>query len=575
MDAESLCDAGASEAELVAAVVEHYRQCLFASEAGREALLRLGIGISVAKRFSLGLSDRSLGLRLPERKTKAGRRLRESLISLGIYRSSGHEHFVGSIVVPVCSPGGEIVALCARRVTDDDDSVLLFASGMVGGIFNEGAARDEVVLTESVIDALASISAGCEATLAPGRPGGFTRADLERLASSGVRRAVLVGDALRGLKERLSAVGIEAVQVACGRCLHGLLASSPDPSQAIACLLGSAASMARDRVDKAETPVVKEKKVSGDASELHLNFGTRRWRVRGAERNKVPDSVRVSLMVSDTETGEFHLDALDLCVAKARAGFVQAAGAELHTDEAVLRRELAEVLFATESALAALDAAGAAPEMSEEEREDALELLSDPELTRRVIADLNLLGVVGEETNLLVAYLATISRISEHPFGVVVQSSSAAGKSPPSPTPCASSCRKRTSRATRHSRARPSTTSARATSPTRCWRSRNNKAPPAPRTRSSCWSQRDGSRSPPRARTPPRGGCAHAPTRSKGRSPSCSPRPPPISTPSSPTASWCSASTRTRPRRAPSMPPSAGPPVWRDSSLDGAKRPSS
>jgi hypothetical protein len=244
--------------------------------------------------------------------------------------------------------------------------------------------------------------------------------------------------------------------------------------------------MARDRVDKAETPVVKEKKVSGDASELHLNFGTRRWRVRGAERNKVPDSVRVSLMVSDTETGEFHLDALDLCVAKARAGFAQAAGAELHTDEAVLRRELAEVLFATESALAALDAAGAAPEMSEEEREDALELLSDPELTRRVIADLNLLGVVGEETNLLVAYLATISRISEHPFGVVVQSSSAAGKSPPSPTPCASSCRKRTSRATRHSRARPSTTSARATSPTRCWRSRNNKAPPAPCTRSSC-----------------------------------------------------------------------------------------
>ena len=67
--------------------------------------------------------------------------------------------------------------------------------------------------------------------------------------------------------------------------------------------------------------------------------------------------------------------------------------------------------------------------MSEEERDDALELLRDRDLTARVIADLNSLGVVGEETNLLVAYLATISRISEHPFGVVVQSSSAAGKS--------------------------------------------------------------------------------------------------------------------------------------------------
>jgi len=37
--------------------------------------------------------------------------------------------------------------------------------------------------------------------------------------------------------------------------------------------------------------------------------------------------------------------------------------------------------------------------------------------------------VVGEQTNLVVAYLATVSRKAERPFGVVVQSSSAAGKS--------------------------------------------------------------------------------------------------------------------------------------------------
>jgi energy-coupling factor transporter ATP-binding protein EcfA2 len=44
-------------------------------------------------------------------------------------------------------------------------------------------------------------------------------------------------------------------------------------------------------------------------------------------------------------------------------------------------------------------------------------------------ADLASLGVVGEQTNLVVAYLATVSRKAERPFGVVVQSSSAAGKS--------------------------------------------------------------------------------------------------------------------------------------------------
>ena len=58
-----------------------------------------------------------------------------------------------------------------------------------------------------------------------------------------------------------------------------------------------------------------------------------------------------------------------------------------------------------------------------------MELLASPDLIGRVSADLASLGVVGEGTNLVVAYLATVSRKAERPFGVVVQSSSAAGKS--------------------------------------------------------------------------------------------------------------------------------------------------
>lgn len=162
--------------------------------------------------------------------------------------------------------------------------------------------------------------------------------------------------------------------------------------------------------------------VSGDAAELHVVFSPRRWRVRGADRNKTPDTLRVALAVTDERSGGFHLDTLDLCVAKARGAFVDAAVAELHTDRPGLVRELAEVLFATEAAVAARDAAGAIPEMSDAEREEGLALLDDPDLADRVVTDLGALGVVGEETNLLVAYLATISRMAERPFGVVVQS---------------------------------------------------------------------------------------------------------------------------------------------------------
>ena len=48
--------------------------------------------------------------------------------------------------------------------------------------------------------------------------------------------------------------------------------------------------------------------VSGDAAELHVRVGTHHWRVRGADRNKTPDTLRVALAVTDAEHGGFHLD---------------------------------------------------------------------------------------------------------------------------------------------------------------------------------------------------------------------------------------------------------------------------
>src|SRR6266516_3710432 len=59
----------------------------------------------------------------------------------------------------------------------------------------------------------------------------------------------------------------------------------------------------------------------------------------------------------------------------------------------------------------------------------ALALLKDPHLLNRILEDFARCGVVGEETNKLVGYLAVVSRRLETPLGVVVQSSSAAGKS--------------------------------------------------------------------------------------------------------------------------------------------------
>ncbi|MHB8303997.1 MAG: hypothetical protein ACYDC6_14390 [Acidobacteriaceae bacterium] len=67
--------------------------------------------------------------------------------------------------------------------------------------------------------------------------------------------------------------------------------------------------------------------------------------------------------------------------------------------------------------------------LTEGERAEALALLRDPRLFDRIVEDFARCGVVGEETNKLVGYLGVVSRHLEAPLAVIVQSSSAAGKS--------------------------------------------------------------------------------------------------------------------------------------------------
>ena len=67
--------------------------------------------------------------------------------------------------------------------------------------------------------------------------------------------------------------------------------------------------------------------------------------------------------------------------------------------------------------------------MSEAELKEALALLKAPALLDRLLQDFSRCGVVGEETNKLAGYLAAVSRKLERPLAVMVQSSSAAGKS--------------------------------------------------------------------------------------------------------------------------------------------------
>ena len=129
-----------------------------------------------------------------------------------------------------------------------------------------------------------------------------------------------------------------------------------------------------------------------------------------------------------------HVDtARPLLGAAADRVFVKLAAKELRVQEEVIGEDLRRLLLKLEELQdeqikKALAPKPKAPPMSEQERAEALALLRSPDLLAKIREHFGRCGVVGEETNTLVGYLAAVSRKLPDPLAVLVQSSSAAGK---------------------------------------------------------------------------------------------------------------------------------------------------
>src|SRR5690606_4810992 len=131
-----------------------------------------------------------------------------------------------------------------------------------------------------------------------------------------------------------------------------------------------------------------------------------------------------------------HVDTLDLYQARSRAAFVKAAALELGVSEPVLLADLSALVLALEPVQDAAirgalqpEAADATPTLTAEQEAAGLALLRDPHLVERIASDVEAIGVIGEATNALVGYLAMTSRLLDKPLAILIQSTSAAGKS--------------------------------------------------------------------------------------------------------------------------------------------------
>lgn len=183
---------------------------------------------------------------------------------------------------------------------------------------------------------------------------------------------------------------------------------------------------------------------TADEQQLIIAFGERRYRVRGMPK-QLTEALKVNVLVTCSSAEELtpaaaaeaglHVDTLDLYQAKARAAFAKLAALELSIEESVIQHDLGRLLLKIEQVIderaraAEHPSVAPLPAMSADETAAALAFLRDERLIERIAGDFERVGLVGEPSNALVAYLACISRKLASPLAVLIQSTSAAGKS--------------------------------------------------------------------------------------------------------------------------------------------------
>jgi DNA primase catalytic core len=508
---EPIAAPDAADVELLGRVVAHYAAALAGAGEVQEYLHRRRIAHPEAvEAFRLGFADRTLGYRLPNAQTRDGEALRSRLRALGVLRASGHEHFRGCLTVPVLDVEGRVGEVYGRRVQRPDPrraatSAHLYLPGPHRGVWNIGAfaATDELVICESLIDALTLWCAGFRHVTAAYGAEGWTAEHQAAVEAHGIGRVLIAYDrdpagdtGAKTLAGQLTAVGVECfrVELPHGVDVNEVAVQARNPTDVLGGYLRKAAWMGTGKAPKSSMVVAVEPPASlaaeslGDGEisltgqddpepggpaepaaevppedvspvprpsslqpverssqrELVLTVGQRRWRVRGLEKVTSFDLLRVNLLVgladgpADGTAGgadhRFHVDTLDLYSARARAVFVAAAVSELGVEAEVVKADLGRVLLAAEARAEEVITAALEPTRPEvvvtpQGRAAALALLKDPDLIGRIEQDFAAVGMVGEGTNCLVGYLAAISRKLPAPLAVIVQSTSAAGKS--------------------------------------------------------------------------------------------------------------------------------------------------
>ncbi len=216
----------AEDQTLLNQVVDYYHTALKQNTEALDYLASRGLTSSeMIDHFKLGVANRTLGYRLPEKNRKEGAALRGRLQRLGLMRASGHEHFNGSIVIPVRDKHGNVLEMYGRKLRNNlrkGTPLHLYLPGPHQGVFNVSALQthQEIIVCESLIDALTFWCAGYRNVTCSYGIEGFTKDHLAAFKQHNTQRVLIAYDrdaagdqAAQALATQLMQAGIECYRI--------------------------------------------------------------------------------------------------------------------------------------------------------------------------------------------------------------------------------------------------------------------------------------------------------------------------------------------------------------------------
>ncbi len=131
----------------------------------------------------------------------------------------------------------------------------------------------------------------------------------------------------------------------------------------------------------------------------------------------------------------FHIDTIDLYASRSRAAFVNQCANRFKVDIHLIENHLFHLIKELEKMRSEKitdqenNNQNQIPEMSSEEKNEAIKFLTNKNLIQELLNDFENLGYVGEETNKVIGYVVSVSRKLNDPLAFIILARSSGGKS--------------------------------------------------------------------------------------------------------------------------------------------------